>query len=122
MDIWNVPFNPIDTQHGVIQLLTSPWTVAGSNIATADKGVSFKTIRLPIQPGIWRNTTTVQQFPFNFSVTDVNNQESGNGPFCDCSKGADGGGHCLQSKTDPDLLTATKTIRKQLLINPHGLK
>ncbi|HHF7365210.1 TPA: cellulase family glycosylhydrolase [Legionella bozemanae] len=115
--LWNVPFNPIGTQKGVIELLTTPWTVPGSNIPSADNGVSFKTIRLPIQPGIWRNTTTVQQSPFNFSVTDVTNQGAGNGPFCDWSKGADGSGHCLQSKTAPDLLTATMNeFKKQNIL------
>ncbi len=105
--LWNVPFNPMGTQHGVIELLTSPWTVPGSNVTSADNGVSFKAMRLAIQPGIWHNATSVQSSPFNFSVTDINNKEEGNGPFCDWSKGADGSGHCIQSKTAPDLLTAT---------------
>lgn len=115
--LWNVPFNPIGTQSGVIQLLTSPWTVPGSNVASADNGVSFKAIRLPIQPGIWHNAQTVQSSPFNFSVTDVNNQEAGNGPFCDWSKGADGSGHCTQTKTAPDLLTTTiNEFKKQNIL------
>ncbi|MCW8418214.1 glycoside hydrolase family 5 protein [Fluoribacter dumoffii] len=105
--LWNVPFNPIGTQNGVIQLLTSPWNVPGSNIPSMDKGVSFKTIRLPIQPGIWGNAATVQQSPFDFAVTDINNPEAGNGPFCDWTKGADASSHCIQAKSAPDLLTAT---------------
>lgn len=106
-ELWSVPFNPIATENGVVQLLTAPWTVPGSNIATANNGVSFKAIRLPIQPGIWHNITTLQQPPFDLAVTDVNNQAAGNGPFCDWTAGADASGHCLKSKTAPNLLTAT---------------
>lgn len=105
--LWNLPFNPIGSQSGVVKLLTEPWNVPGSNITSPNKGVSFKSLRLPIQPGIWRNVSTVQQQPFNFAVTDVNNPLAGNGPFCDWTKGADQSGHCLVTKSAPALLTAT---------------
>ena len=49
--LWNVPFNSFGTQHGVIELLTAPWNVPGSNVASPNNGVAFKSIRLPIQPG-----------------------------------------------------------------------
>src|SRR5580700_8944213 len=105
--LWNVPFNPFGTENGVIQLLTEPWSVPGSNITSPNNGVAFKSIRLPIQPGIFRNVTTVQQSPFDFALTNVNNPETGNGPFCDWTQGADQSGHCLVSKTAPALLQAT---------------
>lgn len=105
--LWNVPFNPMGAQHGVIELLKAPWNVPGSNITLQSVGVSFKSIRLAMQPGIWHNVTGVQQSPFSFTATDINNPIAGNGPFCDWSKGSDGSGHCVQSKTAPDLLTTT---------------
>lgn len=105
--LWNVPFNPIGTQHGVIELLKSPWTVPGSNVTSSNSGASFKAIRLAIQPGIWHAVNTVQSSPFDFSKTDKTNPTTGNGPFCDWTKGADASGHCIQAKSAPDLLTAT---------------
>lgn len=105
--LWNVAFNPINTEHGVIELLKAPWTVPGSNVTSPDNGVSFKAIRLAMQPGIWGSVNTIQQTPFDFSRTDINNQEAGNGAFCDWTKGSDASGHCIQSKSAPDLLTAT---------------
>lgn len=105
--LWNVAFNPIDTQHGVMELLKAPWTVPGSNITSSNNGVSFKSIRLAMQPGIWHNVNTTQHSPFDFSRTNINHPLAGNGPFCDWSKGSDASGHCIQSKSGPDLLTAT---------------
>ncbi len=102
----NVPFNPMGTQNGVIQLLTAPWNVPGSNITSASNGVAFKTIRLPIQPGIWQSVTSVENVP-NFTLTDINNPEAGNGPFCDWTQPVDPSGHCLHTKTALNLLTAT---------------
>lgn len=104
--LWNAPFNTIGTQHSVMQLLTAPWTVPGSGVTSATTGVSFKSIRLPIQPGIWHNDTTVQSSPFDFSSTNMATPEAGNGPFCDWTKGSDASGHCIQAKTAPNLLTA----------------
>jgi hypothetical protein len=104
--LWNVGFNAMGSNFGVSQLLSAPWSVPSSNISSASNGVSFKTIRLPIQPGIWGSAATVQSSPFDFALTDVNNQDEGNGPFCDWTKGSDSSGHCIQSKTAPNLLTA----------------
>lgn len=105
--LWNVPFNPIGTQHGVVELLKAPWTVPGSNITSQNMGVSFKSIRLAFQPGIWHNEVSLQQSPFGFTTTDIHNPLAGNGVFCDWTKGADGGGHCVQSKKASELLTTT---------------
>lgn len=105
--LWNVPFNPYGTQNGVIQLLTAPWTVPNSNVTSANNGVSFKGIRLAMQPGIWHAVNTTQQNPFDFSRTDIKNPEAGNGPFCDWTQGADASGHCIKAKSAADLLTAT---------------
>jgi len=104
--LWSVPFNSIGSQSGVIHLLTTPWLVPGSNIPSQSVGVSFKSIRLAIQPGIWHNVSSVQSSPFNFAVTDVTNKTAGNGPFCDWTKGSDSSGHCMASLSAPNLLTA----------------
>lgn len=103
----NVSLNAFGTQSGVMQLLTAPWTVPGSGITSPNNGVAFKSIRLPIQPGIFGSVANVQPSPFSFSLTNVNDQTAGNGPFCDWSKGSDASGHCIQSKSAADLLTAT---------------
>lgn len=105
--LWNVPFNPIGSQNGVIELMKTPWTVPGSNISSSSKGVAFKSIRLPIQPGLWHNATTVQNSPFSFQPTNIATPAAGNGPFCDWSAGADASGHCIRSLGAADLLTAT---------------
>jgi|GEM_PF-4706684 len=115
--LWNTPFNPIGSTPGIIQLLTAPWTVSGSNITSQTSGVSFKSLRLPIQPGIWHNVTTVQQSPFDFSSTNSATPTAGNGPFCDWTQGADGSGHCIASKSAPDLLTATINLFQAQNIN-----
>jgi len=105
--LWSTPFNPFGTQNGIIQLLMAPWTVPGSNITSSTTGVSFKSIRLPIQPGIWHDVTTVQSSPFDYQVTSSATPTTGNGPFCNWSAGADGSGHCTQSLGAAALLTAT---------------
>jgi len=104
--LWSVPFYPFGSQNGVIQLMTTPWTVSSSNITSTSKGVAFKSIRLAIQPGIWHNVATAQSSPFAFQVTDIKNPQTGNGPFCDWTKGSDASGHCIQSLSAPNLLTA----------------
>ncbi len=104
--LWSVAFNPYNTENGAIQLLTSPWLVPTSGVTTAN-GVAFKSIRLPIQPGIWHDATTIQSSPFDFSRTSQSAPTTGNGPFCDWTAGADGSGHCVKSLTAPNLLNAT---------------
>lgn len=106
-ELWNVGFYPMGSNHGVMEILLAPWTVPESNVSSADHGVSFKSIRLPIQPGIWHNVASVQNNPFDFTKTDVNNPEAGNGVFCDWSAGSDGSGKCKKTKSAVELLNTT---------------
>ena len=108
-----MPFNPIGTQNGVIEDLIAPWTVPTSNITSESAGVSFKSIRLAIQPGIWHNANSISS-PFNFAVTNIKTPTAGNGPFCDWSQGADGSGACRASLSAPNLLTAKPSINLML--------
>lgn len=104
--LWNVPFNTIGNQNSVMQLLTTPWSVPGSGVTTAN-GVAFKSIRLAIQPGIWHNVNSAQASPFDFSATSSTTPNAGNGPFCDWSAGADASGHCIKSLSAANMLKAT---------------
>lgn len=103
----NVPFNSYNGKPGVIDLLIRPWTVAGSNISTEKDGVSFRTVRIPIQPGIWHNVQTTQKNPFGFNDTNMKEPSAGNGIFCNWAAGSDDGGHCKQSLKAPQLLDTT---------------
>jgi len=101
----STPFNPIGTQNGVIQLVNAPWNVTGSGVTTAN-GVAFKSVRIPIQPGMWHSTTTIPNPPFSFTATSSTSPLTGNGPFCDWTSKPDSSGHCTKSLTAPNLLTA----------------
>lgn len=65
---------------GVIDMLTHPWNMPGHTGISQETGVSFKTIRLPIQPKTL--TEEAENRHFRFDLTDAAAPREGNGSFC----------------------------------------
>lgn len=78
----SIPFYALPSQNipfGVIDMLTHPWDNTGTGV-TKSNSVSFKTIRLPIQPNNLHDTTVNSHF--RYDLTSATAQSTGNGVFC----------------------------------------
>lgn len=115
--LWDTAFNPIGTDKGVVPLMTAPWDVPGSNITSPKAGFAVKTVRLPIQGGIWHDITSLSPYPFKFKLTSKDAPMAGNGPFCDWSAGTDSSGRCIKPLGAAALLNATISQLGQHNIN-----
>lgn len=79
------PFYAITTKksnprnYGLMDLVSNPWDFPGSGVDKS-KGVEFKTVRIPIQPGIFYEDRA--EVNLNKSYSDKNFPRAGNGIFC----------------------------------------
>jgi len=64
---------------GVVDMLKHPWLNSGTGVTKANS-VSFKTIRLPIQPNNLRDTKVNSHF--RYDLTNAADHSQGNGVFC----------------------------------------
>jgi hypothetical protein len=65
--------------YGMLDALVRPWDFIDTGV-TKSTGVSFKTVRLPMQPGVLYDTEGKAEF--NKSLTNKANRLIGNGVFC----------------------------------------
>lgn len=76
---------------GLIDMLKRPEQFSSLTNVTKSNSVSFKTIRLPINPSNLRDASPPNTY-FRTALTDAKQKENGNGPFCEvwganeCSK------------------------------------
>lgn len=77
----SIPFYPLGTSvpFALIDMMTHPWDNSGTGV-TKSASVSFKTIRLPIEPSNLRDNTVNSHF--RYDLTDAKNKLQGNGVFC----------------------------------------
>ncbi|WP_298627619.1 cellulase family glycosylhydrolase [uncultured Legionella sp.] len=76
---YSVATAPNTTRTGLMDLITHPGDFADSG-ATKQTAVQFKTIRLPIQPGVLYDEQS--EVDINKALSDKKNPSRGNGVFC----------------------------------------
>ncbi|HAT1822432.1 TPA: glycoside hydrolase family 5 protein [Legionella pneumophila] len=76
---YNITMPQSKPRNGLMDLLVHPWNMADSGV-NSSTAVQFKTVRLPIQPGVLYDDSG--EVDLNKWLSDKTQPETGNGLFC----------------------------------------
>lgn len=76
---YNITMPQSKSRNGLMDLLVHPWSMADSGV-NSSTAVEFKTVRLPIQPGVLYDDSG--EVDLNKWLSDKTQPEAGNGLFC----------------------------------------
>lgn len=76
---YNITMPQSKPRNGLMDLLTHPWDMADSGV-NSSTAVQFKTVRLPMQPGVLYDETG--EVDLGKWLSDKGHPEAGNGLFC----------------------------------------
>ncbi|HGC5762230.1 TPA: cellulase family glycosylhydrolase [Legionella pneumophila] len=76
---YNITMPQSKPRNGLMDLLVHPWSMADSGV-NSSTAVEFKTVRLPIQPGVLYDDSG--EVDLNKWLSDKTQPEAGNGLFC----------------------------------------